>query len=55
MLVVHGASRPSKILHDIYLANLMAHVRISFVICYIALKTRISIKTHMQREVGSEW
>ena len=30
MLVVHGASRPSKILQDRYLAKLMARRRISF-------------------------
>ena len=33
ILVVHGASRPSKILQDRYLAKLMAHRRISFAIC----------------------
>ena len=48
MLVVHGASRPSKILQDRYLAKLMALRWISFVICYIAFKTRISFKKHMQ-------
>ena len=49
MVVVHGASRPSKILQDRYLAKLMARRRISFVICYIAFKTRISFKKHMKR------
>ena len=49
MLVVHGASRPSKILQVRYLAKLMARRRISFVICYIAFKTRISFKKHMKR------
>ena len=49
MLVVHGASRPSKILQDRYLAKLMASSRISFVICYIAFKTRIVFKKHMKR------
>ena len=39
MLVVHGASRPSKILQDRYLAKLMANRRISFAICYITFKT----------------
>ena len=49
MLVVHGASCPLKILQDRYLAKLMARRRISFVICYIAFKTRISFKKHMKR------
>ena len=49
MLVVHGACHPSKILQDRYLAKLMARRRISFVICYIAFKTRISFKKHMKR------
>ena len=47
MVVVHGASRPSKILQD--LAKLMARWRISFFICYIAFKNRISFKKHMKR------
>ena len=49
MVVVHGASRPSKTLQDRYLAKLMAGRRISFVICYIAFKTMISFKKHMKR------
>ena len=49
MLVVHGASRPSKILQDRYLAKLMARRRISFVICYITVKARISFKKDMKR------
>ena len=49
MLVVHGASRPSKILQDRYLAKLMARRRISFAICYITFKTRISFEEHMKR------
>ena len=49
MLVVHGASRPLKILQDRYLAKLMARRRISFVIRYIAFKTRISFKKPMKR------
>ena len=49
MLVVHGASRPLKILQDRYLAKLMARRRISFGICYITFKTRISFKEHMKR------
>ena len=48
MLVVHGASRPSKILQDRYLAKLMARRWISFVICYIAFKSRISFEEHMK-------
>ena len=47
MLVVHGASRPSKILQDKYLAKLMERRMISFFICYIAFKTRF--KKHMKR------
>ena len=47
MLVVHGASPPMKILQD--LAKLMAHRKISFVICYIAFTTKISFKKHMKR------
>ena len=49
MLVVHGAGCPSKILQDRYLAKLMARRRISFAICYITFKTRISFKEHMKR------
>ena len=49
MLVVNGASRPMKILPDRYLTKLMASRRISFVICYIAFKTRISFKKHMNK------
>ena len=49
MLVVHGAGRPLKLLQDRYLTKLMATRRISFVICYIAFKPRISFKKHMQR------
>ena len=49
MLVIHGASRPSKILQDRYLAKLMAGRRISFAICYVTFKTRISFKEHMNR------
>ena len=45
MLVVHAASRPLKICKT----KLMATKRISFVICYIAFKPRISFKKHMQR------
>ena len=45
MLVVHGASRPPKILQDRYPAKLMARRRIS----YIAFKTGISFKKHMKR------
>ena len=47
--VVHGASGPPKILQDRYLPKLMARRRISFAICYIALKTRIKFKKHMNR------
>ena len=47
--VVHGASCPSKIMQYRYLAKLMARKRISFVICYIGFKTRISCKKHMKR------
>ena len=49
MIVVHGASCPSKILQYRYLAKLMAHRRISFVICYIAFKK--NFKEHMERGV----
>ena len=49
MLVVHGASRPSEILQDRCLAKLMACRRISFFICYITFKTRISFKENMKR------
>ena len=49
MLVIHGASRPSKILQDRYLAKLMTHRRISFAISYITFETRISFKEHMKR------
>ena len=49
MLVVHGASRPSKILQDRYLAKLMARRITSFAICYITLKTMISFKEHMKK------
>ena len=49
MVVVHGASRPSNILQDRYLAKLMACRRINFAIYYIAFKTRISFKKHMKR------
>ena len=48
MLVVHGAGRPSKILQNRYLAKLMACRRMSFAICYITFKTRISFKEHMK-------
>ena len=43
-VVVHGASRPLKILQ--YLAKLIARRRVSFVICCITFKTRISFKKH---------
>ena len=49
MLIVHGASRKKKILQDRYLVKLLAHQRISFVICYITFKTRISFKEHLKR------
>ena len=49
MLVVHGASSSEKIQQDSYLVKLQAHQRISFVICYITFKTRISFKEHMKR------
>ena len=49
MVVVQRASCPSKKLQDRYLAKLMARRRISFVICYIAFNTRISLKKHMKR------
>ena len=48
MLVVHAAGRPSKILQDRYVAKLMARRRISFSICYINLKTRLSFKENMK-------
>ena len=50
MLVFYGTSRPSKILQDRNLVKLMASRRISFVICYIAFKTRIGFKMHMNRD-----
>ena len=49
MLVVHEASRPSKLLQDRYLAKLMARRSISFAICYIIFKTRISFIENMKR------
>ena len=49
MLVVHGASRPSTILQDRYLAKLIARRRIRFFICYTTFKTRIGFKKHMKR------
>ena len=49
MLVVHEASHPLKKLQDRYLAKLMTHRMISFVICYIAFKTRIRFKKHMKK------
>ena len=49
MLVVHGASYPSKVLQDRYLTKLMAHRRISFVICEIVFKTMISFKKQIKR------
>ena len=50
MLVVHGASCPIKILQDRYLAKLLAHRMISFAICYINFKTRISFKEHTKKD-----
>ena len=38
-----------KILQDRYLVKLFAHPRISFVICYITFKTRISFREHFKR------
>ena len=38
-----------EILQDRYLLKLYTHQRISFVICYITFKTRISFKEHMKR------
>ena len=38
-----------KILQDRYLVKLYAHQRISFVICYITFKMRISFKEHIKR------
>ena len=49
ILVVHGASHPLEVLQDGYLTKLVAHRRLSFVICYIALKTRISFNRDMKR------
>ena len=39
---------PLKILHERYMATLIKHRRISFAICYITFKTRISFKEHMR-------
>ena len=50
MFVVHGAGRPSKTLHERYLAKLITHRRISFTICYITFNTRFSLKMHMKSE-----
>ena len=50
MLVVHGASHTSKILQDRHLAKLMARRRISFAICYVTFKTRISFREHIKRD-----
>ena len=49
MLMVHGASRPSKILPYRYLAKMMARRRISFAIFYITFKTSISVKDYMKK------
>ena len=49
MLGVHGASLPSKILQDGYLAKLMARRRTSFAICYITVKMRTNFKERMQK------
>ena len=38
-----------KILQDRYLAMLMVRRRISFAVCYITFKTRISFKEHMKK------
>ena len=48
LLVVNEASRLLKILQDRYLAKLMARRRVSFAICYITFKTKITFKEHMQ-------
>ena len=37
MLVVHGASLPSKILQDRYLAKLMARKRISYILHHLQI------------------
>ena len=47
--MVHEDSDPLKILQDRYLAKLMARRRLSFGICYITFKTRISSKKHIKR------
>ena len=50
MLLVHGASCPSKRLQDRYLAKFMACRRTSFALCYIIFKTRITFKeAHKER------
>ena len=49
ILVVHGASRPSKILQDRHLAKLMARKRNSFAICCITFKTRIRFKENLKK------
>ena len=54
MLVVHEASRPSKMMQDKYLVKLIAHRRICFVIRYIAFKTRISFTKNVKRGPGPE-
>ena len=38
-----------KIPQDRYLVKLLPHQMISFVICYITFKTRISFKEHLKR------
>ena len=48
MLVIHGASSPSKIQKYRYMVKFKAHRRISFAIFY-TFKTRISFKEHMKR------
>ena len=48
MLVVHGASRPSNILQDRYLAKLMARRWISCAVHYITFMTRFSFKELMK-------
>ena len=47
--MVHGASLPSKIMPDRNLAKLMSCIMFSFVIFYIAFKTRIIFKKQMER------
>ena len=52
MMVVHGAGRPSKMLHDRYSARVRASRKISCATCYITFSIKYSFKEHMQKKHG---